>query len=71
MEQENKISNKHSVFAMSFGALGMISCIVSIILAIVNSEISEHFLMGALVLLGLNRIFLHLGKHHENVFIRF
>ena len=71
MEQENKVSNKHSFLAMALGALGMISCVVSIILAIVNSEVSEHFLMLALVLLGLNRIFLHLGKHHENVFYTF
>ena len=61
----------NSVLAMLFGALGMIFCLVSIALSIVDSEISIYFLMCALIFLGFNRVYLHLGNHTENILYTF
>ena len=71
MENEIKTSNRHSLFAMIFGALGMIMCVTSLVLSVTDSELSIYFLMVALMLLGINRISLHLGNHQENIIYTF
>lgn len=52
-----------AIAAMLFGLAGLVCCIVSLGLSVTDSIYAKFFLAFALVLVGLNRICLHITKH--------
>lgn len=71
MTNTHKHNKLISILEILSGALGMITCIVSISLSISDNEICKYLLTAALVLLGINRIFLHINRHQENFIYTF
>ncbi len=71
MELSVKQSRIITILAMVFGAIGMFCCVVSIGSSVTDSVHSKYVLTAAIILLGLNRICLHIGRHEGNFFYNF
>jgi len=71
MELNAKQSRIITILAMVFGAIGMFCCVVSIVSSVTDSVHSKYVLTAAIILLGLNRICLHIGRHEGNFFYNF
>lgn len=71
MNLKTDLKRFHAHLSIIFGALGMIMCIVSLALSMNNSEHSMYCLTTALILLGINRICLHVSNHQENFLYTF
>ena len=68
MEKENE--NRNSVaykIGLTSGILAIISCLVSLGLSVANHYVAIYMLSVALVLLGVNRIGLHLSNFKKNM----
>ena len=65
---KEKRRNPFYIAGLISGVLAVITCIVVIALSVSDSYISIYLLCTALVLLGLNRIGLHVVNYKENMF---
>ena len=71
MELSVKQSRLINILAMVFGAIGMICCVFSIGLSVTDNVHSKYVLTVAIILLGLNRICLHISRHEGNFLYNF
>lgn len=68
MEEANRKKNVFYYIGFACGVLAIISCIVTICLSVIDSYHSIYTLATAIVLLGLNRIGLHVSNFKKNMF---
>lgn len=68
MEEANRKKNAFYYIGFACGVLAIISCIVTICLSVIDSYHSIYTLATAIVLLGLNRIGLHVSNFKKNMF---
>lgn len=68
MEEVKREKNKFYFIGLISGILAIVSCLVSIGLAVANSYVSIYVLSVALICLGVNRIGFHLSNFKENMF---
>lgn len=71
MKQLSKRDKSFAISAMIFGVTGILCCVASLGLSVTDSVYSKYTLTVALMLLGLNRICLHLSKHKDNFIYNF
>ena len=65
-EKENRRSTAYKI-SLTSGILAIISCLVSLGLSVANHYVAIYMLSVALVLLGINRIGLHLSNFKKNM----
>ena len=71
MKQLSNRDKSFAISAMIFGITGIIFCVASLGLSVTDSVYSKYTLTAALMLLGLNRICLHISKHKDNFHYNF
>lgn len=66
MEKSSKSKKPFYIFTLTSGIIGMILSFVTFGLAVNDNPYSMYFLAGSLLLLGINRISLHVGEFKES-----